>query len=157
MRSTKEARELLSQEGWRLVEHRGHPGNFGNECLVMANDAIVLRFVLDRGFEHVDLACRPVAAEADWIPLEVAAFAAGFIDRDDVLKRCWDSWDFKLDTGEIEAQPLFENPVTEVLENAATYADILADRDRLTHARVTVAAITESVLDGVPQDLLDAD
>ena len=97
-------------------------------------------------------ACRP-----DWIRLEVAAFAAGLIDGGDVWKRCRDSFDFELGTAEIEAQPLFENPVTEVLEHAAAYARILADRDRLTQARVTVAAITESVLDGVPQDLPDAD
>lgn len=155
--STVKARELLSREGWALIEHRAHPDSFGNECLVMAKPPILIRLLVDRGFSHVDLAGRRVMAEADWIPLEVAALAAGRIDRDAVEQNYRASCDFAGDTGEIKAKPLFENPLTEILDHDRAYADILTNGAELAKAQMALATITASVLDEVRPDLLDAD
>ena len=129
--STVKARELLSREGWALIEHRAHPDSFGNECLVMA--------------------------KAGWIPLEVAALAAGRIDRGAVEQNYRASCDFAGDTGEIKAKPLFENPLTEILDHDKAYADMLTNGAELAKAQMALAAITASVLDEVRPDLLDAD
>lgn len=155
MWTAKEARKLLSGRGWNLIEHRVHADSFGNECLVMAKP-LALRLVVDRGFSHVDLACQ-VVAEADWIPLEVAALAARRITPNDVEENCRKSCDFESDTGEVKAAPLFEDPMNEVLANGQAYANILANHDALAKAHATLATITASVLDDVPPDLLEPD
>lgn len=156
-RTAKKSRGLLSQHGWTLIEHRDYPDSFGNECLVMAKDNLALRLVIDRDFAHVDPAGHPTAAEADWIPLEVAALAVGRIDQDEVRNSYRNACDFEHDTGQTKAEPLFESPVTEVLDHEQAYANILTNRGELATAHIMLTTVTTSVLDEVTPDLLDSD
>ena len=164
MVTAKARMRRLAKHGWKLVEQRNEPDDFGNGCLVVAKDAIMLRLLLDRGFEHVDLArvpvdpgTSPVAAQVEWVPLEVAALGAKRIDGEAVRESYSTSACFDHETGEAQdAVPLIQDPLVEVLENEEAYADILTNGAKLAEAEKALAAITVAVLDGVEPDLLTA-
>lgn len=147
-------RELGAGGAWEILKSSEARGSFGNRDVALTNGEFCVRFSLDRGVEHVDLARTDGALEVRWFPLETVAAAANLRTLEELREHyrcCCDSFDD--DTGRFGAPPLFEDVLSEIGANWHLVTTALADAALLSRTQSDLAALVQGVLDDIEPKL----
>ena len=116
-----------SQE-WYLVESQDGVGEVqtGSDVIdspmhafaVWSNGELALRFVLDRGCEHIDIECIDSNGIHSWVPFEIVGLAAGLWDEEH-YKNAVHEWYTQLDVEDPNTPSisLFSDPLREISRN----------------------------------------
>lgn len=158
----KRAKKLVGPEdAWRLGESRQEgttDDEIQNAFAVVSSEDLHLRFVTDRGVEHLDIGCLDAAGSRQWVPFEVMGLAAKLWTAKD-FRKSQDAWCRELDfgSGRIECIELFDNPLIKIRDNRDDIVRIAnAEPQTVDHAQYVASTITAEVLEGIEFRLIDS-
>ena len=153
--AVKEATTVLGH-GWRLVETRQEEAVDSppqNAYAVVCNQDLHLRFVRDRGIEHLDVRCLGPADAHRWVPFETVGLAAGLWTEAD-FEKSLSEWcgTPKFKDGTIRPISLFDSPLSRIQQNHDDIARVANDPQAVRDAEDFVSQVTSEILEAASGD-----
>ena len=114
---------------------------------VWSNGELAIRFVADRGYEHIDIECTDSAGHRSWVPFEIVGLAADLWN-EETSAHAVHEWYAQLDVENPNTVPisLFNDPLDEISRNMSQIKVAANDPQEISEAEGVVSKVASESL-----------
>ena len=151
-------REFGQDRVWKELESKELPADAKGDCYhaeaSFRSKSLDLRFVRERGFDHIDVRTARRGGVDEWVPFEVAYIAiSNGIEEEYLRKRCEDVCNsLNVENGEFQERHLFGEPLQKIHEEEHKILEAVQDVGLIRNAELRLQSAMSYAIERVSTD-----